>query len=50
MAYKKKKTFRSLNNYKEQQAEKAKEKGVYDALMEARTLTQARKIVYGKEL
>lgn len=45
---KKKKTFRTLSGYKEQQTEVAKDKGVYEKFMEAKTLTQARKILYGK--
>lgn len=38
---------RSLANYKQMQAKVAESKGVLDALMNAKTLTQARKIVYG---
>lgn len=38
---------RSLENYKQQQANVAKDKGVLDKLMNARTLSEARKIVYG---
>jgi hypothetical protein len=36
-----------LKNYKLQQTNIAKQKGCYDQLMAANTLTQARKIVYG---
>lgn len=38
---------RSLSNYKQMQAKVAESKGVLDALMSAKTLTQARKVVYG---
>ena len=38
---------RSLDAYKQQQANVAKDRGVLDKLMNARTLTEARKIVYG---
>lgn len=41
--------FRSLDNYKKQQAEVAKTKGVYEQLMAARTLTEARRVVYGQK-
>ena len=41
------KPFRSLDNYKIQQAEKAKSLGKYDELMACKTLTQARKLLYG---
>lgn len=39
--------FRSLDNYKSMQREKAASIGVLDKLMAAKTLTQARIIVYG---
>lgn len=38
---------RNLENYKQMQSKVAESKGVLDALMNAKTLTQARKIVYG---
>lgn len=38
---------RSLESYKQQQANLAKDKGVLDRLMNASTLSEARKIVYG---
>jgi hypothetical protein len=38
---------RSLQNYKEMQEGVSKSKGVYDDLKKAKTLTEARKIVYG---
>lgn len=38
---------RSLDNYKGRNANKAKEMGVYNKLMSARTLTHARKIMRG---
>ena len=37
-----------LENYKQQQKERAEKKGVLDKLMKARTLTQARKILRGE--
>lgn len=39
----------SLANYKKQQEKVAKSKGVYKELMEATTLTQAKKAVYGEK-
>ena len=39
---------RSLANYKKQQADRAKSKGVYDQLLGCRTLTQARKLLRGE--
>lgn len=38
---------RSLTNYKAIHADKAKKKGVQDAFEAAKTLTQARKILFG---
>jgi hypothetical protein len=38
---------RSLSNYKSMHAAGARSKGVYERLMEAKTLTQARKVVFG---
>jgi len=38
---------RSLNNYKSMHTPTAKDKGVLKELMNAKTLTQARKIVFG---
>lgn len=38
---------RSLENYKKQQAARAKEKGCYEELLNCRTLTQARKLLSG---
>lgn len=38
---------RSLPNYQVQQAKVAKDKGLYEQLMRCRTLTQARKLLYG---
>lgn len=45
----KNKTFRSLENYKTQQADVAKDRGVYEQLMKAKSLTEARKIMYGSK-
>ena len=42
------KPFRSLENYKLQQAEFAKKKGLYSQLMACTTLTAARKLLYGE--
>ena len=36
-----------LENYKKTQEKIAKSKGCYDDLVKARTLTEARKVVYG---
>lgn len=44
----KRETFRSLENYKAQQMEVAKNKGREAQLKAATTLTSARKIVYGR--
>lgn len=38
---------RSLSNYKSQQADIARKKGVGTQLQNAKTLTEARKIIYG---
>lgn len=38
---------RSLSNYKSQQADIARKKGVGAQLQNAKTLTEARKIIYG---
>lgn len=38
---------RSLSNYKSQQSDIARNKGVLPKLQQAKTLTEARKIVYG---
>jgi hypothetical protein len=39
--------FRSLSNYKEQHEKTAKERKVGDAFKAARTLTEAKKILFG---
>ena len=39
-----------LQNYKEQQAGRAKKKGVEDKLKAAKTLTQARKVLRGESV
>ena len=39
----------SLENYKQLQSKIAKSKGKYQDLMDAKTLTQARKAVYGSK-
>ena len=39
---------RSLINYKKQQEKRAKSKGVYEQLLNCRTLTQARKLLRGE--
>ena len=38
---------RNLANYKQQHAETARKKGVFERLYTARTLTEARNIVFG---
>ena len=40
----------NLANYKAIQTNIAKQKGVYEQLMEAKTITEAKKIVYGKRI
>lgn len=42
-------SFRSLENYKKQQKKIAEGKGVGKELANAKTLTEARKIVYGSK-
>lgn len=39
--------FRDLGNYKDQHRDTARAKGVHDAFMNASTLTQARRILFG---
>jgi hypothetical protein len=41
--------FRSLENYKEMHKKTAESKGVASALAQAKTLTQARIILFGKK-
>lgn len=42
-------TLRSLENYKEMHKEKAKSLGVEKELSSARSLTQARKVLFGEK-
>lgn len=42
-------TGRNLKNYQELNAETARTEGKYTALMSARTLTEARKIMQGRK-
>lgn len=42
-------TFRSLDNYKTMHSETAKNKGVYEEFMKCKTLTKARKILWGEK-
>lgn len=41
--------LRSLENYKEMHKDKAREKGVEKELSSARTLTQARRVLFGEK-
>lgn len=42
-----KEKFRSLENYKQMHVKTAESKGCLDLFMKARTLTEARKILFG---